>query len=94
MSTVNQVRTWATSNDFFEDNIVEQGKDVFIPSEKKYPHIHIGPDFITYSKSKGNHMYIVDKGSDDVNHGRVINAYQGCSEAHIMQVCRYLTSQF
>jgi hypothetical protein len=94
MGTVDTIRTWATTNDFFEDNIVQQGKNVFIPSEKKYPHIHIGPDFITYSKSDKNHMYIVDKGSEIVNQGRVLNAYQGCGEAHIMQACRYMSSQF
>jgi hypothetical protein len=94
MKTVDQIREWATTNDFFEGNIVQQGKDVFIPSNNKYPHIHIGKDFITYSKAPSNHMYMVETGSEMVNQGRVLNAFQGCKEAHIMQACRYMSSQF
>ncbi len=94
MGTVDQIREWATTNDFFEKNIVKQGKDVLILSNNKYPHIHIGPDFITYSKAPTNHMYIVEKGSEMVNQDRVLNAHSGCGEAHIMQACRYMSSQF
>jgi hypothetical protein len=94
MGTVDQIREWSTTNDFFDGSIVQQGKDVFIPSNSKYPHIHIGSDFITYSKTPSNHMYIVEKGSNDVNKGRVLNAFQDSHEAHIMQACRYMTTQF
>lgn len=86
------VREWVRTNDFFEGNRVEQGGDVYVPSEKKYPHIHIGDNFVVYSKSPSNHSYLLN--GSEVFKGRVETAQQDCGEAHIMQICRYLSSQY
>jgi hypothetical protein len=91
---VAQIRTWVRSNDFFNGYIVEQSGDVFIPGPNKYPHIHIGTNYITYSKTHSNHMYLVETGSTNVNQGRVSNVLQDSNNAHILQVCRYMKSQF
>ena len=91
---VDQIRDWATGNNFFDGNIVKQGKDVFIPDQNRYPHIHISTNFVTYSKTPTNHMYLVETGSESVNKSRVTNALQDSQEPHIIQVCRYMTSQF
>jgi len=91
---VNQVRLWASSNDYFEGHIVFQGKDIFIPSEKKLPHVHIGKDFIVYKKGADNHSYLVNPGEETVQKSRIAMARTGSNSADIDQVCRYLESQF
>ncbi|HLO03749.1 MAG TPA: hypothetical protein VK191_11630, partial [Symbiobacteriaceae bacterium] len=86
------VKTWVKTNDYFAGNRVEQGGDVFVPSNNKYPHIHIGNDFVTYSKSSSNHIYLIQ--GDQVFKGRIQTAQQDSQDAHVIQVCRYLDSQY
>ena len=89
---IDTVREWVTTNDFFKGNRVEQGRDVFVPSNNKYPHVHIGTNFITSSKSPSNHSELVDA-QGTVNNGRVLTCNQDTKSAEVMQLCRYLISQ-
>ena len=89
---VDNVRAHVEDNMFYEGSRVIQGKDIFVPSNNKYPHVHIGPDYVVYSKGSNNHMYMVERGGQ-VQNGRVLTARQDSGNAEIMQICGYITSQ-
>ena len=79
-------------NDYFEGNVVDEGKDMWVPTNKRYPHIHMQKGFTVYSKTSSNHMYLIS--GSDANRGRTERAFEDCMNADIMQICRYILSQF
>jgi hypothetical protein len=93
---VDQLREWVKSNDlftkYFGGDRVEKGNDLFMPSEKKYPHIHIGKDFVTFSKNPSNHIYLIEKGGL-VMKNRIIDQSAGTSDFDIKQLLRYMQFQ-
>jgi hypothetical protein len=97
MST-NQVRQWVITNDYFEGGRVQQGRDCFVPSNASYPHIHIGEDFIVYSKSSGNHSHLIEPGDSNIRIGRIHTAlqeesFQKRGNPCLIQLLRYMSSQ-
>jgi hypothetical protein len=94
--SVDQVREWVTTNDYFEGALVRQGKDLFVPDNARYPHVHIGTNFIVYSKSSGNHSYLIEKGGT-IQQGRIHTAVQEETlqnkSAELIQLLRYMASQ-
>ena len=88
------VKAFVEGNDYFENNVVRKNTDMYVPSNNRYPHIHIGKNFVVYSKSKGNHSYLVEKSQSRASKSRTLNAKQNSGSADIMQICDYLLSQF
>lgn len=93
--TIKQVTEWVKSNDLFTlDDVatrVLQGRDVFVPSQNKYPHVHIGKDFIVWSKSPTNHTDLI-RGSK-VYEANIGNALGQAHDFGANQVLRYMKSQ-
>jgi hypothetical protein len=97
MST-DQVRKWVTTNDYFESDRVQQGHDCFVPNNARYPHIHIGKDYIVYSKSSGNHSHLIEPGDSIIRHDRIHTAlqeeaFQKRGNPCLVQLLRYMSSQ-
>jgi hypothetical protein len=92
--SVAEIRKWVTTNDYFAGGRdIADSDNLFVSSRNKYPHIHIGRDFITYSKGADNHMYLIEKGGV-VRKPRIDTAVQDApKDAHIMQLLRYMSSQ-
>ncbi len=89
------LKTWVTTNDLFTDDRVIQSGEVFVPSTNKYPHIHIGKNFVTFSASPTNHIYLCE--GDMVYGNRIDNVLAGRPTRDldpINQVCQYIRSQF
>ena len=96
MLTIKMVRDWITSNDLYSAYLdvatfVEQGKDIFVPSENKYPHVHISKDFIVWSKSPTNHTDLI-RGSM-VYKANIGNALTSTTDFGVSQLLRYMNSQ-
>ncbi len=89
---IDMVRAHIDGNDFYNALSVKQGNDLFVPSQVRYPHLHIGKNFITYSKTSTNHSEIV-AANGFVNEGRLITMLQDSNSAEIKQVARYIMSQ-
>ena len=89
--SVDQVRKWVKTNDYFEGGRVEQGNDVYVPG-LGYPHAHIGPDYIVYSKSTGNHSYLIEQGGV-IRKERIATALQDNKDPNVWQLLRYMSSQ-
>jgi hypothetical protein len=94
--TIKMVREWVTSNDLYSSyfdvaTYVAQGKDIFVPSENKYPHVHVGKDFIVWSKSKGNHTDLI-RGSM-VYKQNIGSASGFTTDFGMSQLLRYMNSQ-
>ena len=85
------VMAFVRGNDYF-DHVVDAGGDLFVPSNNRYPHIHMHKNFVTYSKRSNNHMYLIQ--GDVAYKGRTETAKQDCGDAEIMQICSYILSQF
>ena len=91
MPCSNTVNTWVTGNDFFEGFKVAQGGDVFVPTNNRYPHIHIGNGYIVYSKTAHNHLYLCQ--GDQLFLNRVQTVLQDSDDAHVLQICRFIGGQ-
>lgn len=93
--SVDQVQKWVLSNDYFTPDFggsrEEQGREVFVPSTK-YPHIHIGADYIVFSKSKTNHSYLIETGGI-IRQGRIATALMDVADLNMKQLLRYMSSQ-
>jgi len=92
MTITEQVKDWAKTNDYFANNIEKNGVDVFVPAANIYPHIHMGKNFITYSKSSSNHSELCR--GDQVFKERINTAQQDTKNPYIDQVCRYMITNF
>jgi hypothetical protein len=94
--SVDQLRQWITTNSlftkYFGGSLVEKSNDVFMPSEKKYPHIHIGKDFVTLSKNPQNHIYLIEKGGT-VMKNRIIDQQKATTDFDMKQVLGYMALQ-
>ena len=94
--SVDQVRTWVLSNDYFTPDFggsrVQQGNDVFVPTAARKPHIHIGRDFIVYSKTETNHSYLIETGGV-IRQGRIAQALTDVTDDNMKQLLRYMSSQ-
>ena len=60
--------------------------------------MHIGKDFIVYSKSSGNHSHLIEPGGINIRHDRIHTAlqeeaFQKWGNACIIQLLRYMSSQ-
>jgi hypothetical protein len=91
MTNSEMVMAFVRGNDFF-DSVVDDGKDLFVPSKTRYPHIHMNKGFVTYTKNSSNHSYLLQ--GDSSYRGRVETAKQDCGDSEIMQICSYIISQF
>ena len=92
MSEAGVVRDWVLSNDFFEGYRVVEGNDVYVPTANKKPHMHLNKDFVVYSKSDSNHKELIR--GDDVSCGRNADVLQDSNEAHIKQICRFISTKY
>ena len=63
----------------------KSGKDV----GSKYPHLHCGKDFVTYSKSKKNHINFLKGSTFNVGQANNICSQQGGNkiEAVVKKIC-------
>ncbi|NRF67355.1 hypothetical protein HLB44_10200 [Aquincola sp. S2] len=94
--TIKMVREWVTSNDLYSSyfdvaTYVAQGKDIFVPSQNKYPHVHVGKDFIVWSKSPTNHTDLI-RGSM-VYKQNIGSAMGMTTDFGMNQMLRYMNSQ-
>lgn len=85
------VRDWIRSNDFFSGRVTSKSDGLYVPYENRYPHIHVGDNFVVYSKSKHNHIYLIQ--GSMVFGARAQQAYDDCRDAEMMQICRFILSQ-
>jgi hypothetical protein len=94
--SVDTVRQWVKTNDYFTPAFGGsrdvQGTDVFVPTAHKYPHIHIGANYITYSKTPSNHVYLVETGGV-VRMNRIDNALTEQGAGDMNQLLRHMKSQ-
>jgi hypothetical protein len=94
--TISMVQEWLKTNDLFSNyfdvaTYVAQGRDIFVPSENKYPHVHVSRDFIVWSKSPSNHTDLI-RGSM-VYKANISNALGMTTDFGMSQLLRYMNSQ-
>lgn len=89
------IREWVKTNDYFAGgrDIVDN-QNTFVSARHIYPHIHIGPNFVTYSKGANNHSYLIEVGGV-VRKQRIDTALTDAPKTDVFmnQVLRYMSSQ-
>jgi hypothetical protein len=93
--SVDVIREWVKTNDFFEGGRdISDRQNTYVSSRNVYPHVHIGSNFITYSKGPNNHSYLIEAGGV-VRKGRIDTALADAPQADVFmnQVLRYMSSQ-